>query len=102
MFSFTRGKCCALTILTFPTSLCDIHGGILSQPTGKLFPLELRENVVRTWTKALESLVAKLMLREVGDAFLCSGELFLGASVSAGHIRTLLTGNSSNQTNLKE
>ncbi|EOB01193.1 hypothetical protein Anapl_02326 [Anas platyrhynchos] len=38
---------------------------------------ELRENVVRTWTKALESLVAKLVFREVGDAFLCSGTITL-------------------------
>lgn len=49
-------------------SLISVHGDII--------PLELQEDVVRTWTKALESLVVKLVLGEVDDAVLCSGRLF--------------------------
>lgn len=38
--------------------------------------LQLQEDIVRTWTKALESLVVKLMLRDVDDAVLGSDRLF--------------------------
>lgn len=73
-FPSPERRWCALTVLTFPTSLCDIHAWI--QPVYRVVvPTELQENVVRTWTKALESLV-KLMLREVDDAFLCGDRLF--------------------------
>lgn len=40
-----------------------------------VIPLELQEDIVRTWTKALESLAVKLVLREVDDAVLGSDRL---------------------------
>lgn len=44
-------------------------------PQGR-YPPEATEDAIRTWTKALESLVLKLVLEEVNDAFLCSGRLW--------------------------
>lgn len=34
----------------------------------EVIPLELQEETARTWAEALESLAAKLLLREVDDA----------------------------------
>lgn len=76
MFSFTKKEVsCSqnVNLSNIPMryscmNIVSVHRDIL--------PPELQEDVVRTWTKALESLVVKLVLREVDDAFLFSGRLF--------------------------
>lgn len=79
LFSFTKTE-----VLCSPNvNLSNIPVRYPCVNTGSVFrdviPLELQEDIVRTWAKALESLAVKLLLREVDNALLGTDRLF-GAS----------------------
>lgn len=97
VFSFSNAcflsprRKCALRTRAFPPRLCNSHTGILPPSTGNAFPLWA--TTCRNWDWSSQG--CKAVLREAGDAFLCSAKLFLGKCRSYW---SLLTGNSSHHT----
>lgn len=92
MFSFTKMEVsCSPNV-----NLSTIPGGYSCVNTVSAFrdviPLELQEDIVRTWTKAAAQ----------GGGWCCSRQwqAFWGESGGAGHMRNVLTRNNSNQTDL--
>lgn len=75
MFSFTKME----VLCSQNVNLSNIPVTYSCMNTVSVFrdviPLELQEDIVRTWAKALESLAVKLVLREVDDAVLGSDRL---------------------------